>query len=201
MWNWIWGISVWRDGGQELLWEQNGHRSWGKPRTNFKVCNASEGEADTIGLIRKSFVNFVSTVRVVYHNMKWRYDHQCKQLRVCKATSNKLSTTIIWDWHRRPISPSSFIFASFIPNWHCYNFEICHVFALPPKSFGFRTFPRPCSDLSEAMAVSYYPYLVHCNVLVCYHNVNLQQTTECHNLSNFTSIYDWHENKNYYYWP
>jgi len=63
------------------------HRLWEKPRTNFKGFNANEREVDTIDLILKSFIDVVSTVHVVYNNMKWGYDHQCKQLGVWKATS------------------------------------------------------------------------------------------------------------------
>jgi hypothetical protein len=42
--NFIWGMSVWRDGEQELWREQSGHRSKEKPKTDSKGCNADEEE-------------------------------------------------------------------------------------------------------------------------------------------------------------
>ena len=33
-----------KDGEQELWAEQNGHMSWGKPRTNLKKCSVKEQE-------------------------------------------------------------------------------------------------------------------------------------------------------------
>jgi hypothetical protein len=63
----------------------------GKPRTNSKGSNANEEEeeVDTIGLIPKSFIDVVSTVHVIYHNMKWGCDPLCRQLKVWKATLKK----------------------------------------------------------------------------------------------------------------
>jgi len=80
----LWNVSVMR--GRTRTFVRTGWVSVvGETRTNFKGCNANEGEADTIDSILKSFIDVVSTVHVVYHNMKWGYDHQCKQIRVWEA--------------------------------------------------------------------------------------------------------------------